>query len=78
MGLLIGAERERRKTTGSLRSTAGIRTFALASLAGSISILLGGEVLLAVVTAVVGVLVAAGYVQTQEQDPGLTSRVFSG
>ena len=39
IGLLIGAERERRKGTGPSRSPAGIRTFAAASLASAMSIL---------------------------------------
>jgi MgtC family protein len=39
LGLLIGAERERRKGSGPSRSPAGIRTFAIASLAGAISVL---------------------------------------
>ena len=36
IGLLIGAERERRKGEGPSRSPAGIRTFTVASLAGAI------------------------------------------
>src|SRR4051794_4857839 len=51
IGLLIGAERERRKGEGPSRSPAGIRTFTVASLAGAISFIAGGEVLLAVATA---------------------------
>ena len=34
-GLLIGIERERRKGTGPHRAPAGVRTFALAALAGA-------------------------------------------
>ena len=37
IGLLIGAERERRKGEGPARSPAGIRTFTVASLTGAIS-----------------------------------------
>ncbi len=51
IGLLIGAERERRKGTGPSRSPAGLRTFAVTALAGAISVLVGGEMLLAVATA---------------------------
>jgi hypothetical protein len=40
IGLLIGAERERRKGQGPFRSPAGIRTFALASLSGAVSLVL--------------------------------------
>ncbi len=42
IGLLIGAERERRKGEGPLRSPAGIRTFLIASLLGGVSWTLGG------------------------------------
>lgn len=73
IGLLIGAERERRKRSSSLVSTAGIRTFALASLAGGVSLILGGELLLTVVVAAVAVLTTVGYLRTRDQDPGLTS-----
>ena len=38
IGLLIGAERERRKGEGPSRSPAGIRTFAIASLLGALSL----------------------------------------
>ncbi|MDU6668799.1 MAG: MgtC/SapB family protein, partial [Bradyrhizobium sp.] len=61
IGLLIGLERERRKGEGPGRSPAGLRTFAVASLAGAISMLIGGKMLLAVVTAGVVVLTAIAY-----------------
>ena len=51
IGLLIGAERERRKGEGPSRSPAGIRTFTVASLSGAISLIVGGTTLLAVATA---------------------------
>ena len=50
IGLLIGAERERRKGVGPSRSPAGIRTFAVTSLAGGVSFIVGGEVLVAIMT----------------------------
>jgi uncharacterized membrane protein (DUF4010 family) len=73
IGLLIGAERERRKSSRSFVTSAGIRTFALASLAGGLSLILGGELLLTIVVASVAVLTAVGYVRTRDQDPGLTT-----
>lgn len=73
IGLLIGAERERRKGEGPHRSPAGIRTFALASLTGGLSVTLGGSFLLAVTTAVFAIFSAVAYLRTNEQDPGLTS-----
>lgn len=73
IGLLIGAERERRKGEGPLRSAAGIRTFALASLLGGVSVVLGGNLLLAITAGVIAAFCVAAYLRTHEQDPGLTS-----
>lgn len=73
IGLLIGLERERRKGEGPGRSPAGLRTFAAASLAGAISILVGGTGLLALVTAGIVVLTAIAYLRSRKDDPGLTS-----
>lgn len=73
IGLLIGAERERRKGIGATRSPAGIRTFAITCLLGGVSLELGGEVLLAVATLAIAALVATAYVRTSAKDPGLTT-----
>lgn len=73
IGLLIGAERERRKGEGPQRSPAGLRTFGLAALLGGVSAVLGGNLLLAVTTAVIAMFSAVAYLRTHEQDPGLTS-----
>jgi uncharacterized membrane protein (DUF4010 family) len=73
IGLLMGAERERRKGEGPQRSAAGIRTFALASLMGGVSVVLGGNLLLAVTTGVIAAFTVAAYLRTHEKDPGLTS-----
>ncbi|MGZ5805024.1 MAG: MgtC/SapB family protein [Xanthobacteraceae bacterium] len=75
IGLIIGAERERRKGEGPSRSPAGIRTFAITSLAGAISFIVGGQVLLAVETAGVIILTAAAYWRGHEDDPGLTTEI---
>lgn len=75
IGLLIGAERERRKGSGSSRSPAGIRTFAVTSLAGAIGFSAGGQLLLAIVTAGVIGLVAVAYWRAHEEDPGLTTEI---
>ena len=73
IGLLIGAERERRRGEGPVRSPAGIRTFMLASLSGGISLALGGVPLLAITFLGIAGLSVIGYVRTGEQDPGLTT-----
>jgi uncharacterized membrane protein (DUF4010 family) len=75
IGLLIGAERERRKGEGSSRSPAGIRTFTVASLAVAISLIVGGEVLFAIATAGVIVLTAVAYWRRYNDDPGLTTEI---
>jgi hypothetical protein len=75
IGLLIGGERERRKGEGLSRAPAGIRTFTVTSLAGAISFMLGGELLLALTTAGVITLTALAYWRAHEDDPGLTTEI---
>lgn len=75
IGLLIGAERERRKGSGPERSAAGIRTFAIASLLGAVGMLLGGSPVLAVVALIVGGLAILGYQRSKKNDPGMTTEV---
>jgi len=75
IGLLIGAERERRKGKGPSRGPAGIRTFAITALVGALSLQLGGEILLAVATAGVMVLTALAYFRSSAEDPGLTTEI---
>jgi uncharacterized membrane protein (DUF4010 family) len=72
---LIGAERERRKGRGPSRAPAGIRTFAVASLAGAVSLIAGGEVIFAIVTAGIAVLAATAYWRARARDPGLTTEI---
>lgn len=75
IGLLIGIERERRKGSGPARSVAGIRTFAVAAVLGAVSMLLGGEILLAIAAGSVALLTAIGYYRTLKDDPGLTTEI---
>lgn len=75
IGLLIGAERERRKGTGPSRSPAGIRTFAVTSLAGAVSLMVGGPIVLAITTAGVIALTAVAYWRGHQKDPGLTTEI---
>ncbi len=75
IGLLIGAERERRKGVGPNRAAAGIRTFALASLIGGVSLAFGGEAILLAAVLVVGALAAIAYFRNRSTDPGLTTAV---
>jgi uncharacterized membrane protein (DUF4010 family) len=75
VGLLIGAERERRKGADPSRSPAGIRTFAVTSLAGAVSFLVGGGALLAIMIAGVVILTVAAYWRGHDVDPGLTTEI---
>jgi uncharacterized membrane protein (DUF4010 family) len=75
-GLLIGAERERRKQEKAVPSLGGIRTFTLASLAGALAFALGGVGLLAVTVAAVTLLAGVSYWRLGgEDDPGLTTEI---
>lgn len=81
IGLLIGAERERRK---GARSAAGIRTFTLGALAGATGQTVGGEILLAVTATIAALFCAVAYYRQMAAPPedtdgdnsyGLTSEI---
>jgi uncharacterized membrane protein (DUF4010 family) len=74
-GLLIGAERERRKGSGPARAAAGIRTFATASLTGVVAMLLGGVLLMAVAASLVGAFALLAYRRSTTDDPGMTTEI---
>ncbi|MGH6936734.1 MAG: MgtC/SapB family protein, partial [Methylocella sp.] len=75
IGLLIGAERERRRGEGPERAPAGLRTFALASLIGAVSVTAGGVPLLVVATGGVFALAALAYWRGERSDSGLTTEI---
>ena len=78
VGLLVGIERERRKGRGPGRSAAGMRSFALVTLAGAMAQGLGGDALVAAGALAVAALAALAYWRTsgpQAADPGLTTEV---
>ena len=75
IGLLIGAERERRKGRGPARSPAGIRTFSIASLAGATSVMVGDALVLAVTITGVAALTVIAYFRSRNDDPGLTTEI---
>ena len=74
-GLLIGVERERRKGRGPTRNSAGIRTFAVASLAGAIAQALGEPLLVAVGAVLVLALAVVGHWRSDPRDPGFTTEL---
>ncbi|MET0621297.1 MAG: DUF4010 domain-containing protein, partial [Thermoanaerobaculia bacterium] len=75
IGRLSGVARERRKGAGGGRAPAGIRTFAVASLAGGLSLAFGGEIVLVAVAVVIGALLAVSYARSRARDPGLTTEI---
>ncbi len=72
-GLLIGIERERRKGAGPRRAPAGVRSFALASLAGAGAAELGQPLVLATGALLISALAVASYWRTRRSDPGVTT-----
>jgi uncharacterized membrane protein (DUF4010 family) len=75
IGMLVGAERERRKGTGPDRGAAGIRTFSVVSLVGAVAVLVGEALVLSVAVLTVGALAYAAYRRAAVDDPGLTTEV---
>lgn len=71
IGLLIGAERERRKG-GDGQAVAGIRTFAVVALLGAVGASFGVIVLLLALAAVAALL-AIAYARDTDSDRGLTT-----
>ena len=75
IGLLVGAERERRKGSTPGRSAAGIRTFAIASIMGAVGMLVGDIGLLALVVLVTALAALVAYQANHREDPGLTTEL---
>src|SRR5260221_8398453 len=75
IGLLVGLERERRKGRGPSRGAAGVRTFALTSVAGALALQVGGELVLATAALFTGALAALAYRRSAAADPGLTTEM---
>lgn len=75
IGLLVGAERERRKGEGPSRGAAGLRTFTISALAGSVAHLLGEQWLIAGLLLIIGSLLALSYYRNRDDDPGLTTEI---
>jgi uncharacterized membrane protein (DUF4010 family) len=74
-GLLIGLERERRKGQGPQRRSAGLRSFAVAALAGALARTVDQAGLVAVAALAVGLLSAVSYLRSHSDDPGLTTEL---
>jgi len=75
IGLLLGAERERRQIEREVRSPFGIRTFALVALLGGVTMSMGQPWLLGVACAFVGAAAIVAYSVNDRTDAGLTTEV---
>ncbi len=75
LGLLVGLERERSKGQGSARRSAGVRSFAIAALAGAASFHLAGGVLLAAVALGVAAVASLASFNKAGDDPGITTEI---
>jgi uncharacterized membrane protein (DUF4010 family) len=75
VGLLIGIERERRKGQGPQRAFAGVRTFALVALAGSLAQLTESVLLVTCGALLVVALGAVSYWRDKTKDPGVTTEL---
>lgn len=80
VGLLVGIERERRKGRGPQRKAAGVRTFALVTVAGALAQSLAPGALVAVGALAVSAFAALAYWRSVRSpqaptDPGLTTEV---
>jgi uncharacterized membrane protein (DUF4010 family) len=74
IGLVIGAERERRKAQGRNRGAAGIRTFTLAAALGAVAFHLGPVAVVAF-GCLLGAAMVVAYALGDRSDPGLTTEV---
>jgi uncharacterized membrane protein (DUF4010 family) len=74
-GLLVGVERERRKGKGPHRAFAGLRTFAVTSLAGAAAALTQISGLLVAGSVLVVGLTLLAYRRDRSGDPGVTTEI---
>ena len=73
IGLLIGIERERNAPVADGIAAAGVRTFAVASLAGALAMFAGGAPVLIAVLVVVGAVRIASQMASEQPSGGLTT-----
>ncbi len=74
-GLLIGIERERRKKESDIGAFAGMRTFALVALLGTITHQMGMLWLEACAGLLIVLLIAIAYARSDSQDVGITTEI---
>lgn len=69
IGLLIGTVRERLHKPGPMK--AGVRTHGIVALLGAITFVMGPQIFIATLV-IAGFMIAVGYHQTAQDDPGMT------
>jgi len=75
VGLLIGAERERRRRDPTVGMAGGLRTHVITALAGATAVQFPGVAMVVLGAAVVGALVVVAYARDRSADRGLTSEI---
>lgn len=75
VGLIVGIERERRKGDGDQRAAAGLRTFAIAALAGAVAQLIPTPALVPIGGALVAALAVVSHWKSRSRDPGMTTEL---
>ncbi|MBB1602471.1 DUF4010 domain-containing protein [Variovorax sp. UMC13] len=75
VGLIVGLERERRKGDGDRRAAAGLRTFAIAALAGAVAQLLPVPTLVPIGAVLVATLALVSHWKSRSRDPGMTTEI---
>lgn len=75
IGLIVGIERERRKGDGDRRAAAGLRTFAIAAVAGAIAQRLPVPALVPIGGALVATLAVVSHWKSRSPDPGMTTEI---
>lgn len=75
IGLVVGIERERRKAQGDRRTAAGLRTFAIAAVAGAVAQVIQAGSLVPIGGALVAALAVVSHWKSRSRDPGMTTEL---
>jgi uncharacterized membrane protein (DUF4010 family) len=75
IGLLIGAERERRKLSGGIHRFAGIRTFSVIALLGAVTEIVNHPFLLTTTMLLLGGIVWLSHFKKSHEDSGITTEL---
>lgn len=75
IGLVVGIERERRKAQGDRRTAAGLRTFAIAAVAGAVAQVIQAGSLVPIGGALIAALAVVSHWKSRSRDPGMTTEL---